>query len=460
MDIQFINSGENIGTFVTDAYDILKKHGALTMAEMPYNGNPLQYDYSWSTDTSAMVKALDTRISYCDEVTIPSNGTAITSKNDADLKEAKLLLSTGHILVISVSANSGMSNWSFKDCYNVQNIKVAYRASVGIGGHAMAVIGYNDNITCDVNGNGTIEASERGAFKIANSWGTNWENSGYIWVMYDALNGVSANTTNNWEASESGTRISAFSRSLYNVNRFNFIEVKNYDVNLVGMLTLDTNYRYNFQVNLFRNNNSSTGYTDSLNYFNSEYNNSNHSYNGSLLFDYSEYANPVSIATNGYFFGVDVINRSDSGVINHVAYKIVDNKLNTVKTMSNMQNTSISNNRNKRGSVKIQCTQNDITYDDSVNTADLLLLVEYCIGSVELSNLQYYLADFNEDGEVNEADAKGLSRYIATHSSKNEVKKVMALNQRLTDYMKAHNYDKAEISEIEKLNDSISKEII
>lgn len=43
------------------------------------------------------------------------------------------------------------------------------------GGHAMCVIGYDDN-------------KYGGAFEIMNSWGTGWGNQGYIWVTYEDFN--------------------------------------------------------------------------------------------------------------------------------------------------------------------------------------------------------------------------------------------------------------------------------
>lgn len=45
-------------------------------------------------------------------------------------------------------------------------------ASEFIGGHAMCVVGYDDN-------------KYGGSFEIINSWGKNWGNDGYIWVRYD-----------------------------------------------------------------------------------------------------------------------------------------------------------------------------------------------------------------------------------------------------------------------------------
>jgi len=40
------------------------------------------------------------------------------------------------------------------------------------GGHAMCVVGYDDNMY-------------GGAFEIQNSWGTDWGNEGYIWITYE-----------------------------------------------------------------------------------------------------------------------------------------------------------------------------------------------------------------------------------------------------------------------------------
>jgi hypothetical protein len=43
----------------------------------------------------------------------------------------------------------------------------------------------------DINGNGIVDSGEKGALKIANSWGDYWKNDGYSWVAYDALKGQS-----------------------------------------------------------------------------------------------------------------------------------------------------------------------------------------------------------------------------------------------------------------------------
>ena len=46
----------------------------------------------------------------------------------------------------------------------------------------MTLVGYNDNIWVDINHDGKIQTGEKGAFKIANSWGADYEggNNGFI----------------------------------------------------------------------------------------------------------------------------------------------------------------------------------------------------------------------------------------------------------------------------------------
>jgi C1A family cysteine protease len=44
--------------------------------------------------------------------------------------------------------------------------------NVSYNGHAMCVVGYDDN-------------KYGGAFEIQNSWGTDWGNDGYIWINYN-----------------------------------------------------------------------------------------------------------------------------------------------------------------------------------------------------------------------------------------------------------------------------------
>ena len=69
---------------------------------------------------------------------------------------------------------------------------VAYWVNGTAGYHAMTVVGYNDQIWTDINGNGVVDNGEKGAFRIANSWGTGCKEGGFCWMAYDALKGSSA----------------------------------------------------------------------------------------------------------------------------------------------------------------------------------------------------------------------------------------------------------------------------
>lgn len=75
----------------------------------------------------------------------------------------------------------------------------------------MTVVGYNDNIWSDLNDNGKVDSGEMGAFKVANSWGTDFHNNGYYWFAYDSLNRYSSvsglSQENRYSAMEDFTRI-------------------------------------------------------------------------------------------------------------------------------------------------------------------------------------------------------------------------------------------------------------
>ena len=63
--------------------------------------------------------------------------------------------------------------------------------------HAMTIVGYDDRLEFDLDGNGVIGEAmnadgdcEIGAWIIANSWGDGWENNGFIYCPYERSNSV------------------------------------------------------------------------------------------------------------------------------------------------------------------------------------------------------------------------------------------------------------------------------
>lgn len=50
--------------------------------------------------------------------------------------------------------------------------------------HALTIIGYDDDLWCDINGDAIETANEVGAWIIVNSWGNGWANKGFVYCPY------------------------------------------------------------------------------------------------------------------------------------------------------------------------------------------------------------------------------------------------------------------------------------
>ncbi len=187
-----INNGYDGGSWDGDALEILAEQGALTWADFPYIDNgtdPIAYR-QWPTGAATWEKALKYKALQYGTLATPNTSDAIAA--------VKAMLANGHVLTFQTYVYT----WEF-DTEGVGNdpSTTADDAFVGQavatwvngydGSHEMTIVGYNDNIWVDINDNGIVEPSEKGAFKIANSWGDWWQNGGYAWLHYDAMYDVS-----------------------------------------------------------------------------------------------------------------------------------------------------------------------------------------------------------------------------------------------------------------------------
>ncbi|NVN92907.1 MAG: hypothetical protein HXX11_20245 [Desulfuromonadales bacterium] len=189
-----INNGGDNGSWITTAYDLMKTNGAPSLQTLPYTSDFL----SWPTSASVWREALNYRMADA--------GTITGLDTDAGLANAKQMLANGYILNYATDIYQWQytnlkndpattaDDWIFAAGVPVLRQKVCtyLDSSAGSSGHGMTIVGYNDNVWTDLNNNGVVDPGEKGAFRIANSWGTGWQDGGYVWVAYDALKAVSA----------------------------------------------------------------------------------------------------------------------------------------------------------------------------------------------------------------------------------------------------------------------------
>lgn len=180
------NLGGDGGSSSLGVYRTFEQHGALTWAEFPYVGdgtNPLNYR-EWPRGAQTWRNALRFKASAHGELALPTTPYA--------MEQVKSMLLNGHVLVISTYIGSW--KWDFvdndpntpdDDAFADQQILTLVDGSQGA--HGLTIVGYNDDIWVDYNNNGQVDAGEKGAFKVANSWGE-WWNGGYAWIAYDAVN--------------------------------------------------------------------------------------------------------------------------------------------------------------------------------------------------------------------------------------------------------------------------------
>lgn len=406
-----INEGDDLGAYMTDAFIILKNYGALKLSDLPYDSN-----YSWlpgNTNISSnemipeRMEALETRISSFGSCELPNSGTFIYNPNDSDLYVIKSLLNSGKILSITTGVSF---NYKWGTDHNNSQIKVNYRCYGG-GGHAMAVVGYDDNVWCDVNGNGIAENCEKGAFKLANSYGANGvsnDTNGYKWVLYDALNAISANTVNTWEQNLSGTRNQALCFET-DEPTFWYINVMHKDVYYVGEINIDTgtNSLSESHFNIGRSSSITTSPTYSSNDMLPTRKGAG-IYKGKILFDYDYLCTPISTYYSGYDWYVNF-----SDLYGSYSLKAVDNLENIIS------DTQVSNYliNNKTKAVRINTKLGDLDYDGVVEQEDAYKILYLDAGVIEFSTLQYKIGDFNQNGSVTLSDYTAIMQYIANGGS-------------------------------------------
>ncbi|NLX60445.1 MAG: hypothetical protein GXY74_15315 [Phycisphaerae bacterium] len=179
-----INNGGDWGSSTWDAFRVQVKHGAAMWEQMP----PEDGLFYWSTDAAVWRSAINYRMQQF--------GT-LEALDTVDGREAaKALLNNGYVLNFSTYIGSWQYTMLKDDpSTGADDIfvgkEVCFWVNGTSGGHAMTIVGYNDDVWTDVNSNGVVDEGEKGAFRIANSWGDGWRDNGFVWFAYDGIGAVS-----------------------------------------------------------------------------------------------------------------------------------------------------------------------------------------------------------------------------------------------------------------------------
>ena len=133
---------------IPDALNLLSAQGAATMSMMPYNVNDCQTQPTQQT----MQLASQYRIGGFNRV-IPQN-----------LNDMKSILAAKLPIVVALNVDNAFMTLGRNQVWKSSGVKV--------GAHAAVLVGYNDS---------------QNAFKLINSWGTNWGTDGYGYIDYNLL---------------------------------------------------------------------------------------------------------------------------------------------------------------------------------------------------------------------------------------------------------------------------------
>lgn len=411
-----INYGEDKGSSYTDAYRLLKNQGALTQEQFPYPTSATSSNYNvqelptYANAVSDMRDALNTRLISFSTRSISGTGTVITSNTDNDLTAIKFILNSKKVLTFQTwnefNYKYGTGNWS--------STKLAYRCyDSDKSSHAMTLVGYDDNVTCDINGNGVIEEGEKGAFKVINSWGltnSGANNNGVIWIMYDALNGISANNLN--ESSFSYTRKPAMGTGSNNV--FNLINVAHKDVIFAAEVSFSTDYRNQVKIELGRGTQTASDTFTTQTVYNQSTENESISvpYDGTMVFDFGDLFNSISDIHENYYWRIslcDII--TDKNRATYKGMKITDDKGNIINNFSEVSKTV--DGKSFAPMAKVDLEKGDSTFDRALDYADVDVLGNYFVGNQkDISYLQRYLCDMNSDGAITTDDIRILSSML------------------------------------------------
>ena len=145
-----INGGQDQGSRIDDALELIVNRGAATWENMPYDDS----NYTNQPSPQATAQA--------------SNYKATEYRAISSVDQMKAALANRNPVVVGI--------YIYPQFNNLVGPNSVYNSDDGepSGGHAVTIVGYDDN-------------RFGGAFKVINSWGTSWGDNGFFWLPYNSI---------------------------------------------------------------------------------------------------------------------------------------------------------------------------------------------------------------------------------------------------------------------------------
>lgn len=222
--------------FESTVLSVLMKQGAPYWSEK-YGPTTKVNEKVWNSDAEVWEKALENRIQEYEYISLETD-------NEFDLTKLKSALLNGYVVSFAsyYTKNNSEKDWimGLEEDGNRTVLKAMGKnlsdKSRKLVGHEMTVVGFDDNIKIDYGIDPVTKQHEYGygALKIANSWNTSLEESGYFWIAYDALKEKSE-----FSGDHTSYRVPAINRKRVLL----IMPRKSYTPLLIAKLTVETNSR-------------------------------------------------------------------------------------------------------------------------------------------------------------------------------------------------------------------------
>lgn len=188
----FMNNGHDSFIKRLNALDLVIENGCASSNDFKHNNS---YKY-WMSGYKKYYRGMKTRVKEYYQITGKDINTVNTMKNY--IYDRGNNNPIGGLIAAGGYMGNGVQIEKIPNNSEESGKNIIIKFANKNGGHAMTWVGYNDSIKYDFNGDGeytndkdinndgvvNLQDWEIGAFLVANSWGSNWRDSGFVYVMY------------------------------------------------------------------------------------------------------------------------------------------------------------------------------------------------------------------------------------------------------------------------------------